>query len=556
MEGNRARMGEVLLSSGVISCEQLDTALEEQEHAGGRLGEVLVRQLVVTEDQIAHALAIREGLRHVNLTEVEIDQAAVSLIPEQAARRHAILPIGFRGERLVLAMADPLDVEAIDDAALYSHLKIEPVVVPASQLRYAIEKYLVGEDAIQELVRHEAITLPDEQLRPEAYVSDVPVVRIVNQILRTAIADRASDVHFEPDETSVKVRCRIDGVLVDVAELPKSSQPSLTSRLKVMAELDIAERRRPQDGRIAMRVDSRIVDMRVALLPTPLGESIVIRILDAATQSRAIDEIGLTPANRAHLDRMLERPYGAILITGPTGSGKTTTLYAALNQINQRSRKVITIEDPIEYRLAGLTQVAVNPRIGLTFATGLREVLRSDPDIVMVGEVRDVETAAIAVRAALTGHLVLSSIHTNDAPSALTRLSEMGVESYISSSAVVGTIAQRLLRVLCTTCKKPVKVPAEQLVALGFTADQAAHAHPFGPVGCVECRMTGYKGRIAVFEFMEMNDALRALLLRRASAEEMRVVALQSGMRSLRDDALDKVAAGVTSIEEMVRVVA
>ena len=556
MDTGRARMGEVLLASNIITAEQLDAALADQALNGGKLGEVLVRQLVVTEDQIAATLAIREGLRSVNLTSIEIDQAAVSLVPQRAAKRDNMLPIGFRGGKLVLAMSDPLDVEAIDDAAVYSHLEIEPVVATASQVRYAIDKYAVGEDAIQELAREEPAVQEEEQPRAEDFTGDVPVVRIIHRLIRTAISDRASDLHFEPEETSVKVRSRIDGVLMDVAELPKSSQPSLTSRLKVMADLDITERRRPQDGRMSVRLDGRTVDMRVATLPTPLGESIVIRILDTATQLLTIDDIGLTAGNRAILEHMLSRPHGAIFIAGPTGSGKTTTLYAALNQINERSRKVITVEDPIEYRLAGLTQVAVNARVGLTFAAGLREILRSDPDVVMVGEVRDAETAAIAVRAALTGHLVLSSIHTNDAPSALTRLSEMGVESYISSSAVLGAVAQRLLRVLCPVCKQPIHMPAEQLVGLGFSPEQAAGLQVFGPVGCGECRMTGYKGRIGAFEMMEMNDVLRELLLKNAPAEELRKVALRTGMRSLRDDALDKIAAGLTSVEEVARVVA
>ena len=428
MDCTRAKMGEVLVRDGLITSEQLRWALHEQHVSGGKVGEVLVRALILTEDQIAEALAKREGIPHVDLTTLEIDRAAVALIPARTAQREVMIPIGFREGRLLVAMADPLDVQAIDAAELWSHHKVEPVAATSSQVRFAIEKYAVEGDAILELENGR-----DEVFEPESEVhdleGDVPIVRIINQVLRGAVLDGASDIHFEPEESSVRVRCRVDGVLVDVAELPKSSQATLLSRLKVMADIDIVERRRPQDGRISLRVDDRTVDMRVATLPTPLGESVVVRVLDVSTQSRALGDIGLSPDSLAALERMLGRPYGAIFIAGPTGSGKTTTLYAALSQLNVRGRKIITIEDPIEYRLAGVTQVAVNPRIGLSFAGGLREILRSDPDIVMVGEVRDSETAAIAVRAALTGHLVLSSIHTNDAPAALTRLSDMGVEA-------------------------------------------------------------------------------------------------------------------------------
>ncbi|HEY5540902.1 MAG TPA: ATPase, T2SS/T4P/T4SS family [Coriobacteriia bacterium] len=554
MDYTRAKLGQVLLRDGLITADQLEHALKEQSTAGGKLGEVLVRNLVLSEDQIAGALAKREGLRHVNLTHIDIDRTAVALIPVRYAQRKQMIPIGFEGGRMVLAMADPLDVEAIDEAELWSHFKVEPVVVAASEVRYAIEKYALEGNALQELEAEE-----DESEEPlpdmDELEGDVPVVRIVNQLLRSAVLDRASDIHFEPEETYVRVRSRIDGVLVEVARLPKTSQANLTSRLKIMADMDIMERRRPQDGRISLRVDDRTVDMRVAMLPTPMGESVVVRVLDTTAQSHDIDDMGLTQANRALIDRMLSRPYGAIFVAGPTGSGKTTTLYAALNQLNQTSRKIITIEDPIEYRLAGLTQVAVNPRIGLTFATGLREVLRSDPDIVMVGEVRDTETATIAVRAALTGHLVLSSIHTNDAPAALTRLGDMGVEAYVSSSALIGAIAQRLLRVLCPICKVPAEVTKEELVAAGFSPSEAEQTHPFRAVGCPNCRMTGYRGRIGVFEIMEMDPQLRTLLLAHTPAEQVREMALQHGMRSLRHDALDKVAAGITSLEEIARVV-
>jgi type IV pilus assembly protein PilB len=553
MEYAGAKLGQILLKDGLITPEQLVFALEEQASDGGRLGEVLVRELILTESEIADALSKRQGIRCVKLTDVEIDRTAVSLLPVRYEQRKLVIPIGFENQLLVLAMADPLDVEAIDEAELWSHFKVEPVVATASEVKYAIEKYAVEGRAIQELVRDEELLVPPIDV--SQFEGEVPVVRIMNQILRSAVVDRASDIHFEPEESTIRVRSRIDGVLMDVAELPKSAQANLMSRLKVMSDMDIVERRLPQDGRITLRVDDRVVDMRVATLPTPHGEGIVVRILDTMTHTRSLADLGLSEFNRRLIYHMLSRPYGAIFVAGPTGSGKTTTLYAALNHLNERTRKIITIEDPVEYRLAGLTQVAVNTRIGLTFAAGLRQILRSDPDIVMVGEVRDTETASIAIRAALTGHLVLSSIHTNDAPSALTRLSDMGIEPYISSSALVGAMAQRLVRKLCPKCKLPAEVTSEELLAAGFEPAEVDAVKPYRPAGCSECRMTGYHGRIGVFEIMEMNPTLRTLLLESASAEQVRDTALRMGMRPMRRDALDKVAAGLTSLEEIARVV-
>lgn len=555
MDLTRPRMGQALVRDGLITPDQLERALQEQTVAGGRVGEVLVRNLILTEEQIARAIARREGIRHLDLTDAEIDLAAVSLVPVRTALRRVMIPIGFHNGKLVLAMGDPLDVQAIDEAELWSHWKVEPVAVAATQVRYAIQKFAVEPDAIHELGDEQDDAGASEESDPGEGDEGVPVVRIVNQFLHGAVRDRASDVHFEPEEHALRVRSRIDGVLVESAELPKSSQAGLISRIKVMADIDIIERRRPQDGRISVVVDDRSVDMRVATLPTPLGESIVVRVLDSSQRTLSLDEIGLSAQQSEQLRRMLSKPYGAVFVAGPTRSGKTTTLYAALSLLNSPTRKIITIEDPIEYRAPGITQVGVNSRIGLTFASGLREVLRSDPDVVMVGEVRDAETAAIAVRAALTGHVVLSSIHTNDAPSALTRLDDMGVEPYISSSALIGAIAQRLVRVLCTKCKQRVSIPKNVLVAAGFTEEEADRVQVYGPVGCTQCRNTGYHGRIGVFEIMEMNAPLRTLLLGRAPAEEVRHMAIRGGMRTLRRDALDKVAAGTTSMEELARVV-
>lgn len=555
MNYSREKMGELLVRIGLITDEQLKTALEDQARAGGKLGEVLVRNLIVTEDQMAEALAEQKGLEHVSLASVDIDRSAVVLLPVRMAVKRGVIPIGFKDGKLVLAMSDPLDVEAIDETEIRTGYKVEAVVASASQVQYAIEKYSIVPDVLNELELVEPAIEDDADLEGAVIEGDVPVVRMVNQLLREAVLDRASDIHFEAQEAGVRVRYRIDGVLQDVAMLPKSSQSGLISRVKVMADMDITERRRPQDGRISLKLEDRTLDLRVATLPTPIGEGIVIRILNSEMGFHSIDDLGLTDGNREKLERMLHRPYGCIFIAGPTGSGKTTTLYAALHAMNDPAVKIVTVEDPIEYRLAGLTQVAVNARIGLTFAAGLRTILRFDPDIVMVGEVRDPETASIAVRSALTGHLVLSSIHTNDAPSSLTRITDMGVEPYVTSSALIGAIAQRLVRVLCPACKQKIVIPWDRLVAAGFSEAEATGLETYGPVGCENCRGTGYVGRRGVFEIMEMDEELTRLFLRNAPSDELREMAIQKGMVTLRRDALDKVAQGITSLEEVDRTV-
>lgn len=548
------RLGELLVRAGLITESQLDAALERQEIEGGKIGEVLVRELIVTEDQIAGALAEQKGYEHISLAGVKIDRAAALLLPLGMVRRRGVIPIAVQDGTLTLAMADPLDVEAVDEAELRTGLKVEPVVASASQVHFAIEKYVAGGDALHELELSE-VEVEEEVSEEAASDANVPVVRIVNQLIREAVLDRASDVHFEPTDDGVRVRYRVDGVLREASRLPKSVQSELLSRVKVMADLDITERRRPQDGRIAIKVDGKALDLRAATLPTPLGEAITLRILDSEVAFHEIGELGLSESDFERLTKMLSRPYGALLISGPTGSGKSTTLYALLNEISGPSRKTITVEDPIEYRMPGITQMAVNQRIGLTFAAGLRTILRSDPDIVMVGEVRDPETSEIAIRAALTGHLVLSSIHTNDAPSALTRLNDMGVPPYITSSALIGAVAQRLVRVLCPHCKEELQVSWDRLVAAGYTEEEAMGLKVFGPVGCDECSGTGYRGRIGVFEVMEFDEHLASLFLHEAAAEEMRQAALGRGMRPLLRDALDKVAAGITSLDEIDRVV-
>ncbi len=550
----RERLGELLVAAGLVTRAQLDHALQVQVAEGGKLGQILVRQLIVDEDDIARTLAEQKGLDHVSLTTYPVDREATSRIPERIARRNLVIPIGYEDGSLVLAMADPLDVEAIDDVKVSTGLGVIPVVATGTQIQYAIEKYIAAADVVQDIMvaAGEEEAVPDEVIAGD---EDVPVVRLVNQLIREAIADNASDIHIEPGDKGVRIRYRIDGVLQEIMRLPLSIKPGLISRVKVMADMNIAERRRPQDGRIGVIVNGRPVDLRVATLPTPSGESIVLRVLNQDMEALKLEDLGLTEGNLEIMRRFLTRPYGAVFISGPTGSGKTTTLYAVLNYINRPDRKIITVEDPVEYIMSGINQMAVNPAIGLSFARLLRTVLRSDPDVAMVGEIRDPETAEIAIRAALTGHLVLSSIHTNDAPSALTRLVDMEVAPYVTSSALVGVVAQRLARRLCPACKKRRRLSASTLTAAGFTKEESSSVKVYGPVGCDECYGTGYAGRIGLFEIMEMNDDLRALFLKRASSEDLRKTALATGMKSLRRDALDKVAAGVTSLEEIARVV-
>ncbi len=555
MEFKRERLGEVLVRSGVLTDEQLSEALASQADEGGKLGEVLVRLQIADAETIARSLAEQKGLDYTHLTTYPVDRDAASYLPERVARRLQAIPIGFKDGDVVLAMADPLDIETIDDVRLRTGRQVVPVVTTPSQIEYAINKYVTSADAFEEIA--DLAAAQDEEEVVAIGDEDVPVVRLVNQLIREAAHDNASDIHIEPGPHNVRIRYRVDGVLHEVATVPVSARAGLLSRIKVMAEMDIAERRRPQDGRIGILIDGRMIDMRVATLPTPFGETVVIRLLNHEAVQPTVEDLGMREHHRAMLEHFLSKPYGEILVSGPTGSGKSTTLYASLQQLNSVERKIITIEDPIELQIEGVTQMAVNPHIGLTFVTLLRTVLRADPDVVMVGEIRDPETAGIATRAALTGHLVLSSIHTNDAPSALTRLSDMEVAPFIASSALIGVVAQRLVRKLCPACKEPVKVTKAYLSAFRVEADELStktvyQAHE---EGCDECFGTGYRGRTGIFEIMAMDEELERLFLAEAPSEAIRAAALAAGMETLRQDAFFKVCAGITSLDEVMRVI-
>ncbi|MRS11487.1 MAG: type II/IV secretion system protein [Actinobacteria bacterium] len=556
MQYTRDRLGELLLRAGVITEDQLLDALAQQQISGGKLGQILVQNLAVDEDVIARTLAEQKGLEFISLAMFPIDREAASMIPARVAERSLVIPVGFRDGSLVLAMADPLDVEAIDDVHLRTNKTVVPVVATATQIQYAIEKFITSADAFEGIVPADEA---DEAEAPAVAVGDedVPIVRLVNQLIREAVLDQASDIHIEPGAHGVRVRFRVDGVLHEVMTAPSSARAGLISRVKVMAEMDIAERRRPQDGRIGLVVNERPVDMRVAALPTPFGENIVIRLLNHEASQQTLGDLGMSAEHLEMVEKFLSRSYGEILISGPTGSGKSTSLYAALMHLNSPTRKIITIEDPIEYQIAGITQMAVHASIGLTFASLLRTVLRSDPDVVMVGEIRDVETAQIATRAALTGHLVLSSIHTNDAPSALTRLTDMEVAPFVASSALIGVVAQRLVRKLCSSCKELKRLNRVMLTDRGFAFDElrVKSVYEKRDGGCDKCHGTGFRGRTGVFEIMPMDSELERLFLASAPSEAIRSAALAAGMKTLRADGLDKVAAGVTSLDEVARVV-
>ncbi len=553
-------VGEVLLDEGLITEEQLARARQEQATSDRSLGRILLDLQMVKETELVAALARKIGLPFVDLTEFRVDPAAVALVPEQVAQRYRAIPIGFDGAQLVVAMSDPANVYAIDDIRAITNMEIKPVVATASDVDDTIRNFGHFDRAVEE-VASEAASQAKEDGEADLEASDstatdAPMVTLVNMLISQAIADRASDIHVEPTDRDVRVRFRIDGVLHEVMRPPKQIQNGIVSRVKVMADMNIAERRRPQDGRVGLVVAGKAVDLRLATLPTVHGEKVSIRILDKSSVLLGLEELGFDPDALARYERAFRKPYGTILITGPTGSGKTTTLYATLNTVSTPDRNVITVEDPVEYRLPGVNQMQVNSKASLTFANALRSILRSDPDVVMVGEIRDRETAQIAVEAALTGHLVLTSIHTSTAASAMTRLIEMGVEPYLVASALDCVVAQRLARRLCERCKERYRPSREELLSLGFSEEDASEIkHLHRPIGCSACSSTGFRGRVGLFEVLTVSEEIETLTVERGWSEEIERTAIQQGMVSLLRDGLEKVRRGETSPEELLRVV-
>ena len=551
------QLGQILLEQGLISEEHLQRALDEHRNTPKSLGRVLIDLGYIRERDLVRALAEQVGLEFVDLTEYRIDAAAAALLPEALCRRYRALPIGEEDGKLLVAMSDPANVYALDDIRTITGRDVRPVVATANDVEQSIQKFSGMGEQVEALATEAADAIDiDGGVAVEAAVEEAPIVKLVQAIMTQAAADRASDVHIEPTETDVRVRFRVDGVLHEVMHSPKSIQGGLISRLKVMGDLNIAEKRIPQDGRVSLRVNNRSLDLRLATLPTVHGEKIVIRILDKSNALLQLSELGFLPHAFESYERSFRKPYGAILVTGPTGSGKSTTLYATLNIVNSIDRHIVTVEDPVEYRLPGVNQMQVNPKAGLTFASALRSILRADPDIILIGEIRDRETAMIAVESALTGHLVLSSLHTNDAPSAITRLIEMQVETFLVGSAIDCVVAQRLARQLCEKCKQAYAPEESELIETGFPESRIPDLGVFfRPSGCRSCSNTGYRGRVGLYEVMPMTEEIERLTVERASSETVKRVAIEQGMYTLRDDGLHKAASGLTSIEEIARVV-
>ncbi|WP_017872502.1 type IV-A pilus assembly ATPase PilB [Candidatus Caldatribacterium saccharofermentans] len=557
------RLGEILLAKYTITPEQLERALEEQRKTGEKLGEVLQKMGLVESKEVYEALAEQLGIPYVDLDSYVIDPRVVTLLPEKFCRQHQVVPVGEEKNTLILAMANPVDVVAIDRVRLMTKKEVKPVMASPQDIEKVLNAYYGMGESVEELIREaetrESLVLPEEEEelkidQLKALGEEAPIIRVVNMLILQAIRSGASDIHIEPQEDQVRIRFRIDGILHDITSTSIQVHPALVSRIKILSRMNIAERRLPQDGRFQVTVDNRTVDFRVSSLPTIFGEKIVMRILDKSTLLLDLDRLGFEEEDLEKFYRLIQHPYGMILLTGPTGSGKTTTLYSALNFINKPDLNIITIEDPVEYRLPGINQVQVRPKIGLTFANTLRAIMRQDPDVIMVGEIRDYETAEIAIHAALTGHLVFSTLHTNTAAGALVRLQEMGIPSYLIASALVGVVAQRLVRKICERCKVEFEVRGP--IARELTEGREDHLVLFRGKGCPECNRTGYRGRIAVSEVLVMDDDLRALVLRNATEREITEKACEKGMRTLRENAIRKVLRGVTTLEEMYRVTA
>lgn len=595
-----AKLGQTLVNSNIISEEQLKQALNLQKKEGGRLGTNLIKLGFITEENLVTFLSKQYGVPSINLSDHKIDPSVIKLVPYEIARKYLIIPIARVGATLTIAMADPSNVFAIDDVKFMTGYNVEVVVSSESSIINAINTYYSkGADSLtptkgtSQMIQAKDYTLSEDEAECSTTITidetptvdvdefdkivgnaletidvveeredsevikevEAPIVKLVNGIFINAIKAGASDIHIEPYENSLRVRYRVDGVMHTTMSLPTKIKNALTSRIKIMSKLDIAERRLPQDGRIKLKLGrKREIDFRVSTLPTLFGEKTVLRILDKSNLQIDLTKLGFEKKQLNDFMDAIEKPYGMVLVTGPTGSGKTTTLYSALNHLNKPGINIMTAEDPVEYNFMGINQVQVREEIGLTFASALRSFLRQDPDIIMVGEIRDFETAEIAVKAALTGHLVLSTLHTNDAPSTVSRLLNMGIEPFLVSSSVILILAQRLSRRICTQCKEEDKLSPQALIKVGFSEEEAHSIKCYKGKGCAACNNTGYKGRIALYEVMPISDEIRELILEGASAKEIKKTAIRLGMKTLRMSGLTKVKEGITSIEEVLRV--
>ena len=570
-------LGEMLVAGGLIKEEQLKRALEEQKKKGGKVGEILIELGFINEQNLAAFLGRQLYLPFIEIEKQLIDPEVVQLIPADMARRLTAIPLYRDKEAVVVAMADPLNIFGLDDVKKAAGREIRQVVATRSDIQRAIDRYYgmskTIETAAMNFAEEMGAPLIETAAIPGAAAEDAPVVKLVSMLIAQAVMDHASDIHIDPEGDHLKVRYRIDGLLTEVRILPREMHSPIISRIKILANMDIAEKRMPQDGRFqarithgetgpmvtavfrersALRMDGEAtVDIRVSTLPVIQGETVVMRILDRSQITMTLEGLHFSPAMFDRYRRLITRSYGMILVTGPTGSGKTTTLYASINTIDRKAYNIVTVEDPVEYQMLGVNQMQVNPKAGVTFASGLRSILRQDPDIIMVGEIRDRETAEIAIHAALTGHLVFATLHTNDAAGATTRLIDMGIEPFLISSSVIGIMAQRLVRKICDHCRKPYAAKSELLKSLGIAAGEASFSRG---EGCPACKNTGYQGRVAVFELIEMNEAIRDLIIAKASSASMKNSAAQAGFRTLRQEGMLKVEAGVTSVEEVLRV--
>ncbi len=559
------RLGQMLVAAKLITEDQLKKALAAQQKDGGRLGSNLVKLGFIDEERLIYFLSKQYGIPSVNLQDLDIDSSLCKLIPGDVIQKYQIMPINRTGATITIAMVDPSNVFALDDVKFMTGYNVEPVVASETAVKAAISKYYDSADAIQDvmatlnevdanldLIQEEEEDVNLGELK--AAVEDAPVVKLVNLILTDAIAKGASDIHIEPYEKDFRVRYRIDGVLYETMRPPMKLKAALTSRIKIMSELDISERRLPQDGRIKLKLKSKEVDLRVSTLPTLFGEKIVMRILDKGNLQLDLAKLGFEEKAGKDFFKAISSPYGMCLVTGPTGSGKSTTLYSALSNVNKIDVNIMTAEDPVEYNLGGINQVQMKDEIGLNFAATLRSFLRQDPDVIMVGEIRDYETAEIAVKAALTGHLVLSTLHTNDAPSTVNRLLNMGIEPFLVASSCLLILAQRLARRVCANCKEPERIPPQALMDIGFTEEEAAGLVCYKGKGCDVCGGTGYKGRVALYEVMPISERIKELILEGASATEIKKAMVLDGCKTLRMSGLTKIRDGVTSVEEVLRV--
>ncbi|MFQ5598436.1 MAG: GspE/PulE family protein [Nitrospiria bacterium] len=556
----KKRLGQMLLAEGLVTELQLERALRAQKNSGSRLGKVLLDLGYVTEDGVIKVLGKQMGIPHISLGTMVIDPEVIQLIPELAARRHQVLPLFRKEKTLHLAMVDPLNVFAIDDIHQITGLDITPVVGTEREILKAIERFYRGtgtmKAAIQDADRKAMADVEALVQEQSERAEDSPVVKFVNTLIGQAVKEGASDVHLEPDGEIVQIRYRVDGLLHDVMTAPKSLQAGVVSRIKILASMDIAETRVPQDGRFEMKVGDKDIDIRISTLPTGFGEKIVMRLLDKVSVLIGLEELGWNTDTLRDFDRYFRRPYGLILVTGATGSGKTTTLYSVLQTINTPEKNIVTIEDPVEYQLKRITQVQVNEKVGVTFAKGLRSILRQDPDVVMVGEIRDRETVNLAIQAALTGHLVLSTLHTNDAPGAIARLIDMGAEPFLIASSLTAVVSQKLVRKICSRCTADYNPPEDLIDRLGLRHRLEAGREPSFQKGsgCPDCRGTGYAGRIGLYELLPVDGAVRDLIVTRSSSAQIRKAALKTNFQPLRSDGISKALQGQTSLEEVLRV--